>query len=358
MTTYDLRERARDLLHALTGQNFLLERITAPGGVLEMYEQVQETLAEVVETEVSATTTNLLISARQLTGEAAAQMRSWPSRRVYRDIEEMEAALHMPTSKRTTAEPLGTEMVARLRQALGEVSERYERFLQLSSRKHTLNLLQALSRFTHILDAVVEVLREIERTISGPEVPEGYESLTLIFDADFTIEEITIVAQATQRIYSELAGLLGVSESEHPLRLHRAEVGSTIIEEIGIGVVIDLMSTFFTAAGSFLLRRVRAKDQLLSIPAKLDEMDRLLHFTERMEEAGMDASIPRSELEKAAVLIAKNLTASIAEHSLVQVNETDLREQRPDRARALRARQPQRLLGDGASPSDAPEESQ
>lgn len=120
-------------------------------------------------------------------------------------------------------------------------------------------------------------------SINNVEIPENYERLVLIFEREFSLEEISAKLSAINLIYEEFCLILDINSKEFPIKVIKIETGSLEIKIDGIKDVIDLIKylidKFFDWANKnshdgkikSILEDIRAFEEYLNITNKVQQ---------------------------------------------------------------------------------------
>jgi hypothetical protein len=159
-----------------------------------------------------------------------------------------------------------------------------------------------------------------------PEEPQlsSSGSFTLLLPSQLSFREFVDRLKALEEIYSELCQLLGFSEVEYPLQISKIESGSLWASVFGNSTVLKLIDDFLRNAASYIHRNHTAEGKLAAIPSKLETLDQILNFSEKLKAAGMDSSEMHEEIVKGGVVIAKDLNRLLSGQKSITVNSNTI----------------------------------
>ncbi|MFL6333799.1 MAG: hypothetical protein ACJ754_10855 [Pyrinomonadaceae bacterium] len=156
---------------------------------------------------------------------------------------------------------------------------------------------------------------------SRPEIQPEEDSLTIHFSSSDTSQNVAYKILAINEIYMELCVLLDVSAAEHPLRLARIDAGTWWGVFIGRGRVIKLVGDLIKSAIGFVHRNFTDEGRLDSIPRQIEAAERVLGFSEKLQEAGVDTTAIKDQLQKATFSIAAKLNILVIDEATLEVND-------------------------------------
>ena len=106
------------------------------------------------------------------------------------------------------------------------------------------NLLTLVSR----LDVTLQILQsfstkvaEVLRDDTSPVDERTAKNLSLYLVAEYTFDEFIMKLDAINSIYIQLAQIMNVSVTEHPIQVRKVEAGSIWLDILGYPKIIELM---------------------------------------------------------------------------------------------------------------------
>jgi hypothetical protein len=323
MNTYRLLNWLESLLGVLHSDNYLLGLLQPDHGVLDVYGAMADRFRTAL---VQGSTDQMgahVLEARKRLQTFIRSVREWGSGRVHRAVDELRRSLE---ELGTPAQPSLAEAIVDLEAALEEVDQCYEhlvsRYGATEETPRAYSLLIALDRFHSAYTTTLALAEAIAGALRPglEDMPEGHARLDLYFEEVSTLREAEAKVVAVQMLYGEICQLLDVSESEYPLVPAKLEIGTFWAAFFGHPLVITVVSSLLIAGLQHLMETRTQAGRLKEFPRKLDALNGMLELIAHMEEAGMDASLPRERLEKAAAVIAASLTTILGDGALDEVN--------------------------------------
>ncbi|MBV9773709.1 MAG: hypothetical protein JO040_07145 [Gemmatimonadetes bacterium] len=211
--------------------------------------------------------------------------------------------------------------VGQLRLSLRYFEECYEDLLAEESIEGTTRFFHAAS----LLDSIIKSTRRIVNTVLSlvedrQRPSEEWGELSVFLPQTRDYADLIRKLDALRRLYSTLCGLLRVSEETYPLQIANLEVGSLWERVFGNIKVIALMDDFLRASAGFVYRNYTKEGKIASVPKKLESLDSMLSLKKKLDEAGVDTSAMKEELERSAAAVASDLTTILAGQPSIEVN--------------------------------------
>lgn len=125
-------------------------------------------------------------------------------------------------------------------------------------------------------------------------------------------------------IYSELCQISNISEIDHPLVISKIESGSLFISADGEKKILKLISDIIESSAAFVYRNFTKEGKISAIPKKLESLEAILQFSERLEQAGIDTTDTKEQLAKTAHALATNLNILIEGQPRITINKTTI----------------------------------
>ncbi|BAQ60062.1 hypothetical protein GM3708_468 [Geminocystis sp. NIES-3708] len=162
------------------------------------------------------------------------------------------------------------------------------------TRTYNFNSLVSFLNQAHFVFSQINLILQnltfsIEKFSINVEIPENYERLVLIFEREFSLEEISAKLSAINLIYEEFCLILDINSKEFPIKVIKIETGSLEIKIDGIKDIIDLIKylidKFFDWANKnshdgkikSILEDIRAFEQYLDITSKAQQQGHKLN---------------------------------------------------------------------------------
>jgi hypothetical protein len=126
-------------------------------------------------------------------------------------------------------------------------------------------------------------------------------------------------------LYNELNLLIGLSVREYPLRIKKIESGSEVLHLIGHYLPVALLGWVLKKAVGYIHRNYTTEGQIAAIPRQVDSADRLLEFSSKLAELGVDVSESKDNLNKFLATAGSKLNKLIAPEPRISIDGEDFR---------------------------------
>jgi len=148
--------------------------------------------------------------------------------------------------------------------------------------------------------------------------PESNKAnLTLYFENESDLRRLASKLEAVEVLYSELAVLLDVDTTAHPLRVLKVETGSLLLTIAGSSVVLALVSVLIKRTAIFIHSNYTQEGK---ISRNVSLISANLQLTAELEKHGIDVSNNRDLLQKASILTAESIITLIGESPAIEVD--------------------------------------
>ena len=125
---------------------------------------------------------------------------------------------------------------------------------------------------------------------------------------------------ALNNLYEELCFILDVTTSSNQLRVGKIESGSLWTRLFGDTRAVGLMLQFIESAVRYFHRNFTTEGKIAAIPKKIESLDSILQFSNRLKESGVNVTAINENLAKNAAIIAENLNELLSNQQTVELN--------------------------------------
>lgn len=255
-------------------------------------------------------------------GALKASIQNISIRDFYASLEEFE--IDLKKAKESSLDDL--DIIDGILHSLNQFSDKHENFVSSYDRKSASSLIIEASKLSSMLDGFKTALLLFEHNLEEQhfETIEGNEYFSLYLPSHITFHQFTLKLTALDKLYEELCSVMNVSTVDHPLTINKIESGSLWAKIFGHSKVIQLMDDFLRATANYMYQNFTKEGKLKAIPKKVSAIEDILHLTEKLEEAGIDSSQAKEEIEKATIAVSKQLNILMDGQSEITLNEKTL----------------------------------
>ncbi|MCX4192811.1 hypothetical protein [Methylophaga sp. OBS1] len=237
-------------------------------------------------------------------------------RKFFASMEEFQSELSVATNLRI--EDLG--LIKQVSSRIDAFAKHYEHYIKHYTAQsagplivEARTLLELLNGF-HLAVQLAYVNLE-----GGPSGHEG-QTLTIYLPDSMPLDQFAKRLLAIHRLYEEFAQIIGVDLTEAPLRLQKVESGSLWSEVFGDSRVIRLIVDCLRSSASFIYRNYTKEGQLGVVPQKLDALNSVMDFSNRLKAEGVNTDEIEDHLRASAVHIAKDVNLLVGGQSSLTIN--------------------------------------
>ncbi|XDF35723.1 hypothetical protein RBH89_01390 [Paracidovorax avenae] len=243
--------------------------------------------------------------------------KNWSARKLFREVEILESRIGQALAK-DLDDP--SNVVAVLEQ-LDTFAEAYNAFVVHPTGVNAVPLLATAARLRISLEVLRRFIAHLRSNSFGAVDRHSDEAeFSLVLVSVTSLDSFVEKLMALQALYAELCYLLNVSAASHPLRVAKIESGSLWTKLFGDTRVVGLMVSLTEGAVKYIHRNFTTEGKIAAIPKKVESLDAILNFSNRLKESGVDVTELQGSLAKSAVAITNNLNALLADQAVVEIN--------------------------------------
>lgn len=243
--------------------------------------------------------------------------RSLNSRKLFYEVEVLQRRISLALCEGVQA----PGHIVRFLEDLDTFAEAYNKYVTHQSGANALPLLQ-VSR--QVKKTVVDLRGFLEYILANAvdgsaRGPDEAEFALVLFNVE-DLEAFAEKLAALGALYAELCFVLGVSAASHPFRIAKIESGSLLTMLFGNSRVVGLMVSLVEGSVRYLHRNYTTEGKFSAIPKRIESLDAILDFSNRLKDNGVDVSDLEQSLAKSAVSITNSLNTLVAEQPVVEIN--------------------------------------
>lgn len=241
------------------------------------------------------------------------------SRSLFREIDLLVSTLNSSPS-------IQSDMAGGLSGHIVCFSDVYDSYASQPSRQKALKLLlMGHELYIRIQTFLEHSQSMIDAYLSSEKKPfEDEGEILMILPAVETVEEASTSLKCILAIYGEFCILAGVSSQDYPLRLCKIDSGSLWIKLFGESRVIGLVCKLIENAARYAYRNYTDEGRAGAIPKKVETLKEILELSRSLEEAGIDTSAMKQQLEKGAIALANEFNELIQGQKLINLNGNEI----------------------------------
>lgn len=307
MYSFQFVQQAKELNKSIADSK-LLSRLTS---LSENLDRVMHIFESVIN--ISPKSTKCL----EIHKEADEHIQEWAShilreniKQFYSDILNVELMI---------SDIKGTKFIT---EKIESFSSDYESFIRNRKKMSVFYLLISANELRNALfgfkDALIFIDQNLRSTPDG--IKDELEELSLFFTSSMSLSAFIMKLSAIDNIYSEVCELLNISSREYPIQISKIESGSLWADILGYPKVIALLTSLVESSVSYLHRNFTKEGKISSIPKKAEHIESIIKLSKKLEEQGVDVSEINDNLQKACVVISKNLNSLLAGEPTVTIN--------------------------------------
>lgn len=313
MLSFQLREEASQLLSAFESADSFFIMLNS---INSSFPQLDKFLVQIGEG--SERTNNAANQLRNHLGQLKITVQNVNIREFYSSLEQFQKSLNQ-------AKDYGLDDLNIINGISGRIdifAEKFENFISAYSPQTAAPVITEARELSSMLNGFKTALIFFESNLEEQHYElEEHKELSLLLPSAMSMHQFAIKLISIDIIYSELCSLMNISTSEHPLLISKIESGSLWAKVLGNNKVIGLMVDFLNSSASFVYRNFTNEGRLSAIPRKLEAVNSVLDFTEKLEKAGVNVAEVKEHLQKSAVAISKELNTLLDGQAEITVND-------------------------------------
>lgn len=238
-------------------------------------------------------------------------------KRLLFDIHKLEGELAELSAAITDG---SSSVVESALESVEDFGHALDKFVEARTGQNAWHVIKRAASLLQMLDVLSRSLEAVSSGLEAKDLRPDEGTLSVLLHSRDDLQTVLGRLGALQAIYSELCQLFRISESDFPLRVAKIETGSLWVKVFGESRVIGLMISFLTAGAQYLYRNFTREGRVAAIPGKLESLNSLMDFRNRLEEAGLDTAGMDDELAKAGHALAREATCLLAKQASVTIN--------------------------------------
>ena len=207
--------------------------------------------------------------------------------------------------------------------SVNRFSSAFDTYLESHTYDATIHVfLAGVELETHIkfLKNILYLMRENLEIFQAQEETETV--LSLLFPNEVEFKQFVEKLIAIHMLYEELCQLLTLPIPESPIRLVKVKAGSLWVKVTGEAKVISLMRSLIESSALFVYRNSTSNGTLTTLPRELETLDKVLHFTKRLEENGVNTAAVQDHIQKASLGLVRHLNSLLEGQHSLEINNT------------------------------------
>lgn len=316
MTTHELIQRLLDLKSALRRDTEYIQLIEKIAG---RYEESIKILDGALKANDATQVQNNLKNLKGSINQTILIIKDLRLPKVFTELDRATEQLKQIDS--LFEPPLGGGL-GNLIQEFTHFQDDFETLIKGYEATQTLQLISSARALSITLKVTVNLVDlMIEKLESHVELRENEKTLSVLFPSTDEYRDVLIKLDALNDLYSELCPLFDVSTSQHPLRIVKLETGSLWVSIIGHAAVVGFIVWLLKKAIGYIHRNFTTEGKILFIPKQVEAADSILEFTKKLQEAGVDTTQAREQVQKSLFAISQNLNHLVGNQHRLEVND-------------------------------------
>ncbi|MET3512724.1 hypothetical protein ABIC63_000489 [Pseudacidovorax sp. 1753] len=289
-------------------------------GFLERLSNINDEVIKNLQTIALGGNTNIQNAGTQIKGlltdhvtAAVAGISIWDT---FREVDSLRKTLDSIDNQSTKVEFLG-----QLKTAASEFGNALGKYLGNREASRSADLVAKAVVLNKLRESAIEFFSMLCNQADMPADDKvGAASLEIYIPDIFDLADFIAKLQAIAQIYTEIAGLLGISLQDHPLRIQKIESGSLWALLFGDTKIVAIVVELIRDAAAYIHRNYTAEGKLASIPSKIETIEKALHVVSKLEALGIETNPIKEELTHATYQLGKSMNELLADQSLLELN--------------------------------------
>lgn len=143
--------------------------------------------------------------------------------------------------------------------------------------------------FRYQIEIYFRVLNDISKALSNDVATRDNQSerLSLIIEAEYDLSQFASNLNSLDAMYKEIAHLMDISLSEHPIKVVIIESGSFWADVLGYPKIIELMQNMIEGTISYFHRNFTVEGKIYEVPRKVDAIESIIHLRKQLKGLGI-----------------------------------------------------------------------
>ena len=316
MLSFQMEEKINAVFQTYENAEEFRSLIRAAGG---FYHATQNNLQKILQK--SGKDAENVQSFRNQLGSLRKTLEAINVRGVFGSIQKIQDALVLLDH----AERDDIGMVRSVSEGVEDFSKVYEDYIKNYTAEAAINLIIAARLIEQKLSGFFIALRIFltnlgESPEAGSKLDASVSEFSIYMPDYINLKDFAEKLMAIYELYNEISGVINSSATSIPLRVVKIESGSLWLKIFGDSKVIGLIVYFLRSGANYLYRNYTQEGRIEAIPQKLEALDAIMDFSNRLKEAGVDTVEIHENLRVSAVKIAKEVNRIIVDQREVTIN--------------------------------------
>lgn len=244
--------------------------------------------------------------------------RTLSSRKLFREVEMLQHRLSAALGEGVS----DNQEIVFILDELDGFAEAYNTYVAHQAGTNALPLLLISRRTRYTIARLRGFLEYIRNNTINVALPNSGESeFSLVLHRVVSLSDFAEKLTTLDTLYAELCYVLNISAETHPIRVAKIESGSLLTRLLGDTRVVGLMLALIEGSVKYFHRSYTAEGKITAIPKRIESLDAILNFSNRLKESGVDVSDLNETLAKSAVSITNSLNALVSDQPVVEIND-------------------------------------
>jgi hypothetical protein len=251
-----------------------------------------------------------------------------PVRGLFSDLEKMDSLIALPVDGTDSPNLLLPEYVLnQTKHSIEQLTKALEYYLaRKDDRFLVYGLFVNATKLSLLLETIMSMVETI-RTALQQDYVELDETVTKRFSihipSNQSFEDVLIKLTAIRQIYFELAGIMGISVSEHPIEVIKIEAGSLWVDILGYPKIIEFLEKLANDTISYFYRNFTTEGKISALPKNVETIEAVLHLRRDLKAVGINTDDMDEILAKSSVVIAQQLNNLLLKEARIRINEQE-----------------------------------
>ena len=146
------------------------------------------------------------------------------------------------------------------------------------------------------------------------------DCLSIKLYSSMNVKEFISKISSIQSMYSEICNISNISEKVSPLLIKQIKSGSLWAELIGNKAIIAAIVSWIGLSAHYIYHNYTTEGKIKSIPKNIKSIEKLLNFSSKLKEVGINTDKLNENIQKAAISVSSELNTLLAGEASIEVN--------------------------------------
>jgi hypothetical protein len=198
----------------------------------------------------------------------------------------------------------------------------YQNYIETKTQSNTIKMICLANDLVIMLKSFKNsILFYNTNLIENSSIQKNQAELSIQLSSKMSFSQFSRKIVTIEKMYEETCLLLEISTTDFPLLIQKIESGSLFSKVVGHTAVIGLIVTFLQSSAGYLYRNYTDEGKVEAIPKKIEALNKMLDFSNKLKKAGVKTKDIEDTLKKSGVTLSNQINDLLDGEPKVIIND-------------------------------------